>query len=341
MKALRLIRRGHVMLDDVDVPNPPPGHLRVRTEAATICTSDLNDIRANPFDIPLPVTLGHEGAGVVAEVASDVDGFAVGDRVAAHPVHPCGRCDACRAGTGHLCSAMGHFGINMPGTFATSFIVRADRARKVGDLPGPLAALAEPVCVCLQALAQTTGRPGERLLILGDGPFGAMLAILAAARGFGEVVVGGHHDFRLGFATGATTINLARNDGADRLAAAAETMGFDRAVLAVGAASAVATALGHLRPKGRLVVFSAVHEPTPLDLLAVHTRELEIVGACNDEDRLDEAIEFLRVQADPLGRLITHTVPLPRYGQALDLAAHSRETAMKVAFTFDDAEADA
>ncbi len=341
MKALRLIRPGHVTLDDVDPPALPAGHLLVRTTAAVICTSDLNDIRSNPFNIPLPVTLGHEGAGVVAAVAPRVKGFAVGDRVAAHPVHPCGRCDACRAGMGHLCSNMGHFGINMPGTFAELFIVRADRARKVGDLPAMLTALAEPVCVCLQALAQTAGRPGERLLILGDGPFGAMLAILAQARGFGEVVVGGHHDFRLGFATGATTINLARDDGADRLKAAAGPMGFDRAIGAAGSAAAVATALAHLRPKGRLVVFSAVHEPAPLDLVAVHTRELEIVGACNDEDRLDEAIEYLRVGGDRLMRLITHTFPLAHYGQALDLAERGRETAMKVAFSFDDAGAEA
>jgi len=168
-----------------------------------------------------------------------------------------------------------------------------------------------------------------------------MLAILAQARGFGEVVVAGHHDFRLGFATGATTINLAGADGAERLKALAGPLGFDRAILAVGAASAVAMALGHLRPKGRLVVFSAVHEPEPLDLVAVHTRELEIVGACNDEDRLDEAIDVLRGRAEPLLGLITHTVSLKQYETALDLAERGRETAMKVAFTFDDAEADA
>ncbi|NLF29524.1 MAG: alcohol dehydrogenase catalytic domain-containing protein [Planctomycetes bacterium] len=341
MKALRLIRPGQVTVDDVDTPALPAGHLLVRTAAAVICTSDLNDIRSNPFGIPLPVTLGHEGAGVVVAVADDVRGFAVGDRVAAHPVHPCRRCDACRAGMGHLCGAMGHFGINLPGTFATHFIVRTDRARKAGDLPMPLAALAEPVCVCLQALAQAAGQPGERLLILGDGPFGAMLAILAAAQGFAEVVVAGHHDFRLGFATGATTINLADGDGPGRLKAVAGAMGFDRAILAVGSASAVATALDCLRPKGRLVVFSAVHQPEPLNLVAVHTRELEIVGACNDEDRLDEAIDLLRLQAGPLSRLITHTFGLDEYREALDLAEHGRETAMKVAFTFDGAEAGA
>jgi len=338
MKALRLLRPGHVELTQVDVPAVPAGHLLIRTGAAIICTSDLNDIRENPFSIELPVTLGHEGAGTVADMAPDVTGFSVGDRVAAHPVHPCGLCDVCRAGMSHLCSDMGHFGLNMPGTFAEYFVVRADRTRKIGDLPFPPAALAEPVCVCLEALAQTDSREGERLLILGDGPFGAILAILAGEMDFAEVVVAGHHDFRLGFAAGATTVNLNDADGPSRLKNLAPPMGFDRAILAVGASKAVATAMELLRPKGRLVVFAAVSSPAPVDLFGLHVRELEIVGACNDQDRLDDAIEVLRDRASDLAACVTHTFDLEQFAEALTLAESGRDVSMKVAFNFDDRE---
>lgn len=241
---------------------------------------------------------------------------------------------------GHLCGDMGHFGLNMPGTFAEYFIVRADRARNVGDLPLTLAALAEPVCVCLEALAQADGRDGERLLIIGDGPFGAILAILAGAMSFAEVVVAGHHDFRLGFAAGATGVNLNDADGPSRLSAMTAPMGFDRAILAVGASEPFAMALEHLRPKGRLVVFSAVHDAAPVDLVDLHVRELEIVGACNDQDRLDRAIDVLRDQASDLARLITQTFALAQYEQALQLAERGRDVAMKVAFTFGAGEQD-
>ena len=117
-------------------------------------------------------------------------------------------------------------------------------------------------------------------------------------------------------------------------------MGFDRAILAVGASKAVAMALEHLRPKGRLVVFSAVHDPAPVDLVDLHVRELEIVGACNDQDRLDQAIDILRDQATDLIKLVTHTFSLDQYDEALALAERGRDVAMKVAFTFAAEEQD-
>jgi threonine dehydrogenase-like Zn-dependent dehydrogenase len=221
----------------------------------------------------------------------------------------------------------------MSGTFAEFFVVRADRARKVGDMPLGLAALAEPVCVCLEALAQARLAAGGRLLIIGDGPFGAMLANLAPEFKPAEVVIAGHHDFRMGFAPPATTkVNL-KTAGADALKKLAGPLGFDAAILAVGSAKAVATCIELLRPKGRLVIFSAIPGLSSVDLFRVHVRELELIGACNDQERFDEALSHLRQPAGrDLGRLITHGLPLEQYRQAIELADRGRETAMKVAF---------
>ena len=338
MKALQLTRVGQLDLIDAAIPNVPDGYMLVRTAAAVICTSDLNDIRANPFHIALPVILGHEGAGTVAGLGKGASGFAVGDRVAAHPVHPCRKCPHCQAGMEHLCSRMGHFGLNLPGTFAEHFVVRCDRARNVGDMPLALAALAEPVCVCLEALAQANTSAGGRLLILGDGPFGAMTAILAEELELSQVVLAGHHDFRLNFASAATKVNLKRDDGPPRLRELSGPLGLDAAVLAVGSAQAAALALELLRPKGRLVVFSALPGATPVDFFRLHVRELEIVGACNDHDRLDNAIARLRSRRASLERLITHALPLEQYREAIELANTGRDSAMKVAFTLDPKE---
>src|SRR6476659_1424346 len=94
----------------VERPLPPFGddEMLIRTRATTICTSDLHDIAANPYGSPLPLSLGHEGAGVVAALGSKVKGFALGDAVVNHPVHPCGLCRACRTGVGHLCMNLRH-----------------------------------------------------------------------------------------------------------------------------------------------------------------------------------------------------------------------------------------
>jgi threonine dehydrogenase-like Zn-dependent dehydrogenase len=336
MKALQLQEIGKLELVNIEPPAVGEDQILIRTGAAVICTSDLNDVRENPFKTPLPVVMGHEAAGTVAQVGRRVEGFRPGDRVTAHPVHPCGRCANCRGGVGHLCSDMGHLGLNMQGAFAESFVVRADRARKVpAAMPFYQAALAEPVCVCLEALAQARLKPGANLLILGDGPFGALIAMLARAMPLKRTVIVGHYDFRLAFAQGAIGVNSHKTtDLAGDLRKCADGEGYDAAILAVGRAEAVRLGLDLLKPKGRMVIFSAIPGQTGLDLFSVHVRELEIVGACNDDDRLDEAVERLSDEKLGLGRLVTHRFPIERYREAFEIAAGAHGQAMKVAIEF-------
>ena len=96
MQALQLRRPGGLDQVELPVPRPGPDEILVRTEAAVICTSDLNDMNYNPFGTELPRVLGHEGAGRVAALGDGAAGFEVGERVTAHPVIPCGDCDSCR-----------------------------------------------------------------------------------------------------------------------------------------------------------------------------------------------------------------------------------------------------
>lgn len=335
MKAVVLRSIGNVELMDVPVPTIRSDQLLIKTGAATICTSDLNDIRENPFGIELPVVIGHEGAGTVVEVGTQVKGFQVGDRVTTHPVHPCGSCEACRAGMGHLCLQMEHFGINLPGTMAEYYVVRQDRARCIPQtMDFALASLAEPVSVCLEALAQARLKAGDNLLLIGDGPFGVLIARLAVAFDLGRVVLLGRHDFRMEFAPAAIRVNS--KNVADAVAEARRVVGggYDAAILCVGTAQAFQECFRSLKPKGRLVVFSGITGDTPVDLFWLHIKELEIVGACNDDNRLDEAVQMLSNKELGIAKLITHRLPLTEYQDALHLAATGRGSAMKVSFVF-------
>ena len=336
MKALRLEEIGRLELVEVERPWCAEDQLLVKTDAALICTSDLNDIRANPFGIKLPVVMGHEGAGVVAEVGAAVTGFRPGDRVATHPVHPCGRCRSCANGIGHLCLDMGHFGLNMPGTFGEYYVVRADRARVMPEsVDFAAAALTEPICVCLEALARARVGAGNKLLLVGDGPFGALMARLAGPLGLGRLVIAGHHEFRLGLAGAAVKINTTElADPVVALREASGDVGYDAVILAVGSGAGVTQGLELLVPRGRLVVFSAVLGQTPIDLFPVHVKELEIVGACNDLDMLDEAARLLADGSLRLGELVTHRYPIEQYREAFEVAASRHGAAMKVAITF-------
>jgi len=336
MRALRLEEIGRLELVEAAQPTHGDDEMLVKTGAALICTSDLNDIRENPFGIALPTVMGHEGAGVVAEVGSAVTGFSVGDHIATHPVHPCGRCRSCAHGLGHLCLNMGHFALDMPGTFAEYYVVRVDRARVVSkqtDLA--TVALTEPICVCLEALARARVSAGDRLLIVGDGPFGVLMARLAGRLRLSRLVIAGHHDFRLGLAGDATRVNTTgMADPAAALRDAAEDVGYDAVILAVGSKNAVTQGLELLAPRGRLVVFSAVLGATPIDLFPLHVKELEIVGACNDLNMLDDAARLLADGSLRLGELVTHRFPVERYREAFEVAAGRHAAAMKVALTF-------
>ncbi len=333
MRALVLEGLNRVICADVPQPTIGADELLIRTAVSTLCTSELHDIAANPFGATLPLTLGHEGAGTVAQVGERVTGFQVGDRVVTHPVHPCGTCRACRTGMAHLCEAMEHFGLNMPGTFAEYYRVRADRARLLPDaVPFAVAALFEPICVCLEALVQAKLTPSDRLLIIGDGPFGLLMAHLAESMMQRRVVLAGHNPFRLQHAGKAQTLNTAHVPNVvASLLAANDGLEYDAIILATESKAAVADALVALRRKGRLVIFASLLGQTPVDLMLVQTKELELVGACNDEERLDDALAYLTAEHARLGALITHTLPLERYQEALELAATGQVRAIKVA----------
>ena len=335
MKALLLQALNQVVCTEVPMPVITADQLLIKTAASTLCTSDLHDIAANPFGAPLPLTMGHEGAGTVVDVGAAVSAFQVGDRVVTHPVHPCGACRACREGMAHLCEAMGHFGLNMPGTFAEYYIVRADRARQLpAAVPFTVAALFEPLCVCLEALAQAQLKPGDHLLIVGDGPFGLLMAHLAERMALGQVVLAGHQAFRLAHAGPQTiTVNtaVANNPGQAMLAANAG-VDYDAVILATDSKTAFASSLPCVRRKGRFVIFASLLGDTPIDLMLVQTKELEVVGACNDADRLDDALAYLVAEHATLAPLITHTFPLAAYAEAVAVAAQGQAEAIKVAF---------
>lgn len=336
MKGLSLKSIGHVELVDMPIPEIQPDQMLIKTGAATICTSDVHDIRSNPFETPLPVILGHEAAGTVVAMGAAVHGFNLGDRVTTHPVHACGTCQTCREGLSHLCLHMGHFGLNMQGTMAEYYVVRHDRALPISEqMDFPTGSLAEPVSVCLEALAQAKLKPGNSLLIIGDGPFGILMSRLAEALDLSKVVIVGRQDFRLGFAGQVVKINDQHmSNPIPIIKEAGGGLGYDATILAVGTPEAFSTCQQCLKPKGRLVVFSALPGDTPVDLFSVHLKELEIVGACNDQDRFAEAVHMLSNPVYNISKFITHRLPLSEFKQALHLAEFRQDQAMKVSFVF-------
>ena len=324
MKSLQL--QGLNKLIKVELPIPVPGQeeVLIKTEVATICTSDLHDIKTNAFGIKYPRVMGHEGSGVVVACGSGVTDYTPGTRVAAHPVVPCRACSECERGLEHLCLHMSHLGIDRDGCFAEYFVQRADRVRPLPDnISFALGALLEPVAVCLEAISRSNDIKGKTVLVAGDGPFGNIIARLAQRAGAARVLVSGREPFRLKLIPGVEIVD------------AVQAKSVDIAILAVSAAEAVYTCLQALRPRGRLVIFSTVQEPVALNLFNIHVSELEVVGACNDENKIDESLQCLTEEGLALENIITHQIPFDRWEEAFELARNGHNKALKVALVFD------
>ena len=323
MQGLQMRKLGELALTALPMPTPGPRDVLIRTLAATICTSDLHDLARNPFGIGLPRVLGHEAAGVLVACGAQVREFRPGMRVAVHPVVPCGECAECARGLGHLCARMGHLGNDRDGTFAEYFVQRADRVRRLPErVPATVGALLEPVAVCLQAIVRAGAVHGREVLVAGDGPFGNIIARLAVQAGARRVVVAGRQPFRLGRIPGVETVK------------SASKASVDVAILAVSSTAAAASCLAALRPRGRLVIFSALPETVALDLVPLHLREQEIVGACNDEERLDDALRCLSDPELALHEIVTHALPFAQWPEAFAQARDGHDRALKVALTF-------
>lgn len=323
MKAIQLREANKMVLTEIPVPQPKSNEVLIKTKAATICTSDLHDIESNPFNIKLPAVLGHEGAGIIVACGKDVVNLSPGMRVATHPVVPCGRCDECRRGIEHLCANMGHLGIDRQGTYAEYFIQREDRVREIPDeMPFPLGSLLEPVANCLQAISRAGNLAFKKVLVIGDGPFGNIIARLAVKAGASKVMVSGRHPFRLSMIPGVESVTDIEDNSVDI------------AFLAVSSAGAVSTCMRSLRKRGRLVVFSLVEEPVPIDLFKLHISEIELIGCCNDAFKIDESLACLSDPGLNFSEIITHEISFEKWEEAFFLAKKGHDKALKVSILF-------
>lgn len=339
MQALQLKKTGRLKLVELPIPKPKAGEVLIRTLASTICTSDLADIAENPFRIPLPRVLGHESSGVISEIGSGVKKFKAGDKVAVHPVIPCGTCVNCARHLDHLCEQMGHLGHDRDGTHAELFCVPEKQIRAIPkNINFAVASLLEPVSVCLEAVKRVRLARGENILIVGDGPFGILISRLALRCKPAQIIFVGHEEFRLRQVRGALPINAQKiKDVQKKIFAATKNVGVDAAILAVADESALDLCVQSLRARGRLGIFANISKRAPIDLMRIHSKELDVLGVCNDENLIDAALALLADKTLGLDSIITHRVPFAEWERAFDLAANHKDKTLKVSLIFGDA----
>ncbi len=331
-----------VRLETVPVPKIGPGELLVRVHTCGICGTDLKKISTGSHSAPR--IFGHETSGVVVDIGEGVNDFAVGDRVVAFHHIPCGDCFYCRHKVFAQCPVYKRVGCTAGfepsgGGFAEyvrvmDWIVRGGVVRIPDEVSFEQACFIEPVNTCMKGIATLCLQPDEVVLVIGQGPIGIMLGVLAQRAG-AKVITSDLFPERL---TIARTFGLGENIDASRGDAVAqirdltEGRGADAVILAVGGNGLIRTAMDAARAGGRILLFAqTVHGEATFDPAAVCVNEKTLLGSYSASvDLQDESVQFVFRREMDLERLITHRFPLQQGVEALRVAAHPQPDSLKV-----------
>lgn len=317
MKAVRLVQIGQP-LETHDIPIPPIGDLDVlvRVRAAGICHSDVH-YRAGASPVrSLPITPGHEVAGVVGQVGREVTTVKPGDRVALHYLVTCGACSYCAAGHEQFCPTGSMIGKHRDGGYAEYIAVPA---RNTVPLPDAIPFEHGAILMCssatsFHALRKSRLQPGETAAIFGLGGLGMSAVQLARAFGAFEVYGVDLNQQKLALAQeyGAIPVDARAGDPVAEIRRLTGGRGVDVAVEVIGLPLTMRQAVQSLAVLGRAVVAGITRQPFEIysygELLG---KEAEVMGS--DDHLLAELpllVEYARRGVLDLSRVVTGTVPL-------------------------------
>jgi L-iditol 2-dehydrogenase len=331
-----------VRLEAVPVPQLGPGEILVRVHTCGICGTDLKKIATGSHSAPR--IFGHETTGVVAALGGDVTGYELGDRVMVFHHIPCGGCYYCQHKVFAQCPMYKKVGATAGyepsgGGFAEyvrvmEWIVRKGLVRIPDGISYEQAAFIEPVNTCMKGIETLRLTPGEMVLVVGQGPIGIILAVLARRCG-ARVITSDLFPQRH---TIAQTFGLNENIDASTCETVravkemTEDRGADAVILAVAGNALIRTAMDAARPGGRVLLFAQTqHGEATIDPAAVCVDEKSLLGSYSASvDLQEESARFVLGGEMKLGRLISHRFPLAEAVEALDLAAHPKPDSMKI-----------
>lgn len=333
MRAAAYMGNGTIRVEEREPLAPGPGQVQLDVAYVGICGTDLHIMHgAMDGRVRIPAVIGHEMSGTVAAAGEGVSEYAPGDPVTVMPLDWCGRCPACRAGHQHVCQNLVFVGIDSAGAMQQSWTVPE---RLLVRLPAGLGlehgALSEPVAVAVHDVRRGEVQRGERVLVVGGGPIGLLIASVAAAEG-AEVLLTEPNEFRRSVAQrlGLRTGDPAGGDVEADVRSWTGGAGVDVAFDVSGSPAGLRTATHALRVRGRLVIVAIHNQPVPVDMFRVFWRELEIIGARVYERRdFERAVQMLAAGEIPAAQLISAVEPLERAAEAFS-ALESGGEVMKV-----------
>ena len=331
-----------VRLETVPVPKIGPGELLLKVHTCGVCGTDLKKIATGSHSAPR--IFGHETSGVVAAVGIGVSQFQPGDRVVVFHHIPCRQCYYCRHQTFAQCATYKKVGCTAGfepsgGGFAEyvrvmDWIVEQGTVKIPDGISFEQACFVEPVNTCMKGIEALRLQRGETVLVIGQGPIGIILGVLACRAG-ASVITSDLYPERLKIAASLglqNAVDASKDDVVNTIRQQTEGRGADAVILAVGSNGLIRPAMDATRPGGRVLLFAQTqHGEATIDPAAVCVDEKSLLGSYSASvDLQEESARFVLGGEMELERLISHRFPLSESVEALQLAAHPKPDSMKV-----------
>src|SRR5271163_3157968 len=335
--------KGRVVVETLPIPEIGEGEVLFRVAACGICGTDIKKIQ-HGFINP-PQILGHELAGTVVQVGPGVEKFKTGDRVMSFHHVPCGACFYCERKLFSQCAGYKKTGLTAGfdpngGGFAEyvramPWIVERGMIALPADVSFEEATFVEPVNTCLKAVRKARIAAGEQVLVMGQGPIGMLLMILAKYEGaevYASDPMPGRRAASLRFGA-CEVFDPTKQNMQQEMRERTGGRGADVVLVAVPYPALVPEALALARPGGRVLLFA--HNDPVLQLefpaAAVGVEEKEILGSYSASvDDQAESATLVFERRLPVRELISHRFPLEQISEALELAAHPQDNTLKV-----------
>ncbi|SEG82127.1 2-desacetyl-2-hydroxyethyl bacteriochlorophyllide A dehydrogenase [Actinacidiphila yanglinensis] len=314
MKAAVISSPGTVGVETVDDPAPGPSDVVVQVDACGLCGTDLHILQGE-FAPTLPIVPGHEFAGQVVALGSDVRGLATGDRVAVDPSLYCHECHYCRIGRNNLCERWNAIGVTRPGGAAEYALAPAANCVRLPDHVATRdAALIEPLSCAVRGYDILRAQLATHILIYGSGTMGLMMMELAKRTGAATIDMVDINTERL---------TTARQLGCTATATSADELdrprGWDVVIDATGNAAAIQDALGRVGKGGTFLQFGVADYAAraTIEPYRIYNQEITITGSMAVLHSYERAAELFAAGVLDPDVFISDRLPLVDYAAAL------------------------
>jgi 2-desacetyl-2-hydroxyethyl bacteriochlorophyllide A dehydrogenase len=311
VKAAVLADVGTLAIEERAEPSLADDEVLLDVEACGVCGTDLHILSTPPsHPANVGVVLGHEFVGRVRDRGAAVESVAVGDRVAVAPNLWCGECAWCRRGLRNQCERGTTYGIFIDGGLAPLVAVKARACFPIStDLPAHVAALAEPLSTVVHGARQAQAFPGERAVVIGGGPIGALFCALLTLAGASVTVVEPVRE----------RAELAAALGAVDVVSPDDVGGLEAEIVVDAVGSQLAAALEVVARGGRVLLFGMnEHARAEVAQSRITRDELTVLGSYVGQDVLPDAIRLLEQGRIDFARLVTHRIAVDELPAAID-----------------------